>query len=276
MSDVSSAAKPVILTLSQDDLSDALSAGWRDFKTALPYSLFFGAIYALGGCFIAALLIATNAQFVVYPLATGFALVAPFVAAGTYEISRRLECGEPLSWPAILKPRHGSQELGWMALVTTFALVIWLDVALFLYLTFFGTQVLSLESLVTAIATTPSGAVFFVVGNLAGGSIAFVLFSLTAVACPMLIDRDVDAITAMITSVRAVWVNARQMLAWAILIGFLLAAATFGFFIGLAVVLPLLGHTTWHLYRKLVAPPAPGETQKILAPGPRQEIPHAA
>ncbi len=275
MSDRISAGRPAILTLSRDDLSDALSAGWRDFKAALPYSVFFGAIYALGGALIATLLFVTHVQLFVYPLATGFALVAPFVAAGTYEISRRLETGEELSWSAILTLRNGSQELGWMALVTTFALVIWLDIALFLYLLFFGTRVLNLEELITAMATTPAGALFFVVGNLAGACIAFVLFSLTAVSCPMLIDRDVDAITAMITSVQAVRINLRQMIGWAILIGFLLAAATMAFFIGFVFVLPLLGHTTWHLYRKVVAAPAPAGRQMPETAAP-QELHNAA
>ncbi|MGO9135533.1 MAG: DUF2189 domain-containing protein [Methylovirgula sp.] len=257
MSDVISAARPAILRISHDDLSNALSAGWCDFKAALPYSIFFGAVYALGGAFIAALLFATHAQLVVYPLATGFALIAPFVAAGTYQISRQLERGEPLSWRSILSLRTGSQELGWIALVTFFALLIWLDVALLLYVVFFGTEVLTLDELITAITTTPAGAMFFVVGNLIGACIAFVLFALTAVSCPMLIDRNVDAITAMITSVRAVWLNRRQMFAWAILIGFLLAAATGAFFVGLVFVLPFLGHTTWHLYRKLIIDAAP-------------------
>ncbi|MGB8276550.1 MAG: DUF2189 domain-containing protein [Methylovirgula sp.] len=275
MSDVSSAGRPAILTLSQDDLSDALSAGWGDFKAALPYSVFFGAVYALGGALIATLLFVTQLQVVVYPLATGFALIAPFAAAGTYEISRRLERGEKLSWSVILIVRNGSQELGWMGLVTTFALVIWLDVALFLYVMFFGTHVLSLEQLITAMATTPAGALFFVVGNLAGACIAFVLFSLTAVSCPMLIDRDVDAITAMIASVRAVWINARLMFAWAILIGFLLAVATMAFLVGLVFVLPFLGHTTWHLYRKLVAAPGPAGPQ-MPETGAPQELHHAA
>jgi uncharacterized membrane protein len=275
MSDGNTAERPTILLLSQADLNDALSAGWRDFKAALPYSLFFGAIYAVGGALIAALLFMTQAQVVVYPLATGFALIAPFVAAGTYTISRRLERGEALSWSTVLILPRGSQELGWMALVTMFALLLWVDVALFLYLVFFGVHVLSLEDLITAIATTPAGAVFFVMGNVAGACIAFATFSLAAVSCPMLIDRDVDAITAMITSVRAVRANLRQMITWAILIGFLLVAATMTFFAGFVFVLPLLGHTTWHLYRKLVAAPAP-EEQKMAAVTEPAELPHAA
>ncbi len=267
MSDEGSAARPIIAKMSREDLTEALSAGWRDLKAALPYSLFFGAIYALGGALLAALLFATNVHIAVYPLATGFALIAPFVAAGTYQISRRLERGEPLSWGAILALHNGSQELGWMALLTLFALVIWLDIALILYLLFFGGHVLTLDELMTAIATTPAGALFFVVGNLAGACIALTLFALTAISCPMLIDRDVDAITAIITSVETVRKNASQMLAWAILIAFLLAVSILCFFVGLIVVLPLLGHTTWHLYRKLVSFPVPGEQRVSAAAG---------
>jgi len=275
MPEVHSAGRPAILTISRDDLSDALSAGWRDFKAALPYSLFFGAIYALGGLLIATLLLVTCAQLAVYPLATGFALIAPFIAAGTYEISRRLERKEALSWSTVLIMRQGLQELGWMALVTIFALVIWLDVALLIYVIFFGARVLNLAELITAIATTPSGVAFFVIGNLVGACIASTLFALMAVSCPMLIDRDVDAITAMITSVRAVRANPRPMMSWAILIAFLLAASTIGFFVGLAVVLPLLGHTSWHLYRKVVAAPAASEPRKAEVGAP-QELYRAA
>jgi uncharacterized membrane protein len=275
MSEVRSAARPTISTLSQDDLRDALAAAWCDFKTALPYSAFFGAIYALGGAVIAALLFTTHQQFIIYPLAIGFALIAPFAAAGTYAISRRLERGEALSWSAILTLPRGSQELGWIALVTAFALILWIDAVLFLYLMFFGTHVLNLEDLVTAMLTTPAGALFFAMGNLAGACIAFILFSITAVSCPMLIDRDIDAMTAMGASVRAVWTNARKMIAWAILIGFLLIATTLTVFIGLVVVLPLLGHTTWHLYRKLVVEPD-AVRQQVTETHPPRELPRAA
>jgi len=267
MSDVSSAVRPVIAIMTPEDLSGSLAAGWRDLKAALPYSLFFGAIYALGGALLAALLFATSLYVAIYPLATGFALIAPFVAAGTYRISRRLERKEDLSWKSVLMLTNGSQELGWMALVTMFALVIWLDIALILYLEFFGGHVLSFDELITAIATTPAGAIFFLVGNVAGACIALTLFALTAISCPMLVDRDVDAITAMITSVEAVRKNARQMIAWAILIAFLLATSILCFFVGLVVVLPLLGHTTWHLYRKLVTFPVPDEQRAAVPAG---------
>jgi uncharacterized membrane protein len=247
---------PIIINdLSKDVVSEVLSLGWRDFKAAPAYGLFFGLIYAVGGWFIIALFYATQLNYVVYPLITGFALIAPFVAAGTYEVSRRLEKGEPLSWPNVLGSIVGprGRELGWMALVTTFALIIWFDFAVFIYLMFFGLKVPTLSDLPQIIFNTPQGAVFLVIGNLTGAAIAFFVFSITVTSCPMLMDRDVDFVTAMITSVKTVYRNPKQMIAWAAMIGFMLAVSGATFFVALPVILPLLGHASWHMYRKAIS-----------------------
>lgn len=245
----------VINTITQDDVSAAVSAGWSDFKRAPGYGLFIGLIYAAAGWFLLTLFYATSVHYVIYPLVTGFALIAPFVAAGTYEVSRRLERGEPLSWSAVLGSILGERgrELGWMALVTTFTLIIWFDFAVFLYVMFFGLKVPTLADLPRIIFDTPNGAVFFVIGNVTGAAIAFFVFSITAISCPMLMDREVDFVTAMITSVKAVHKNLRPMISWAALIAFLLALCISTFFLAMPVILPFLGHASWHIYRKSVS-----------------------
>lgn len=245
----------VINRITQHDLSDALSLGWKDFKAAPVYGLFFGFIYAAGGWMLMALFYATSLQYVIYPIATGFALIAPFVAAGTYEVSRRLERNEPLNWGAVLGAifNERGRELGWMALVTTFTLIIWFDFAVFLYVMFFGLKVPGASELPRLIFDTPSGAIFFVIGNLTGAVIAFFVFSITAVSCPMMIDREVDFVTAMIASVKSVHANPKVMISWAAMIAFLLALCLSTFLLAMPVVLPFLGHATWHVYRKVIA-----------------------
>jgi uncharacterized membrane protein len=236
------------------DVMDCIAKGVRDFGRAPLYGLFFGAIYAIGGLAIVWVAYAMDYPYLVYPFIMGFALFAPFGAAGTYEISRRLESGEPLSWPVVLGAVWGrvGKELGWLGLVSLFTLIIWLDLAVFVFLMFYGANVPSVNELFSNTLTTPYGILFLLVGNGLGAIIALIVFSITAISPPLVVDRDVDFVTAMTTSVRAVMVNPRPMLAWAIVIGADLAIAFVTLFIALLVIFPVLGHTTWHLYRRLV------------------------
>lgn len=253
-----SAARPrphfTIAQLQRDDLIDALGRGWRDFKAHPAYGLFFGGIYGGGGLFILALVFQFDAPYVAYPLIAGFALIAPFVAAGTYEVSRRCERHDDLTWALVLGAiwQRGGKELGWMALVSVFALIIWVDFAVFLFLMFFGLHIPTFNELITLLLTTQQGLIFIAVGNSVGAVIAVFVFSITVVSFPLLADKDVDFITAMITSVRCVRKNKTHMAAWAVLIGLLLCFSILSCFIGLFVTLPVLGHASWHLYRKLI------------------------
>jgi len=248
---------PVIRTISMQDIAESLAAGLRDFQAAPAYGLFFGAIYALGGIAIVLSVVWLGIGYLAYPLAAGFALIGPFVAVGLYEVSRRRELGLPLSWGAVLGAvlQQGQREMGWMAFVTLFIFIIWmyqvrLLLALFLGFSAFGT----LTQFINMLLTTPEGLLFLAVGNVVGAILALVLFSLTVVSFPLLLDRDVDFITAMITSVRAVVMNPVPMLAWGIIVAIDLIFSAVPSFLGLIITLPVIGHATWHLYRRVVAP----------------------
>lgn len=243
-----------IRELKRDDLIECLMQGWRDFVAAPQYGLFFGGLYALGGLFIVAAFSALHLPYVGYPLAMGFALIVPFVAAGTYEVSRMLDRREPLSWNAVFGAvwARSGKDLGWMALVTVFALIIWVDFAIFLFLMFYGLHMPTVQELFIAVLSTGRGVLFAIVGNIAGAIIATFVFSITVVSFPMLVDRDVDFVTAMLTSIRCVLKNPAQMIAWALLIALFLIISMLAGFVGLFVTLPVLGHASWRLYRKLV------------------------
>jgi len=247
--------KPAVNKLQYDDITKAMRSGLRDFASAPQYGLVFGLAYAMASWVLLYLLNTLEINYYVYPMATGFALLAPFVASGLYEVSHRMAEGEKLSWGAVIKSTRtaGGKDLSWMAVVTTFAYIIWLDIAVALYVIFFGMKPLAFTELVTAIMTTPSGMLFFLVGNFAGAVLAFIVFSLTVVSLPLLFDKHVDFVTAMITSVKVVLENPKPMFLWGAIIGVLFAISILSLFLALIVVLPVLGHTTWHLYKRAVS-----------------------
>ncbi len=254
--------EPVVRRISRQDVVEALAAGLRDFQARPLYGLAFGLFYALGGLLIAACLSVLDASYLIYPLIVGFAMLGPFVASGLYEVSRRRETGAPLSFPVVLTAiwDQRRKELSWMAFVALFFVIIWLYqvrllLALFLGFRGFG----SLQEFVSVITTTPEGLLFLAVGHVVGAVLSLIAFSISVVSFPLLVDREVDFITAIITSVRAVATNPAPMLGWAICVVALLIAGAAPMFLGLIVILPVLGHTTWHLFRRVVEPlPAAG------------------
>jgi len=248
-------AEPIVRAITLADVNAAWAQGIRDFRNAPVYGLAFGGLYAAGGIIIVACVTALGVGYLAYPLAAGFALIGPFAAVGLYEVSRRQEAGLALTWPAVLGAlfEQRNRQLAWMGFVTLLFFVIWMYLAQLLVALFLGTRSFAtLHDFLVALTTTPEGLVFLFLGNAVGALLAIVLFSITFVSFPLLLDRDLDAVTAMITSVRAVLASPGAAIGWAITIVLLLILAALPFFLGLVVALPVLGHATWHLYRKIV------------------------
>jgi len=251
---------PSTRRLRVNELVNVMAAGIRDFRAAPQYGLFLGALYAAAGWLIIALLWYFDLPYLGYPLAMGFALIAPFAAVGFYAVSEHLEHSRPLTWSSVLSAVRSAagRDLRWMALVTGFALVLWMDIAAFLFFGFVGLKGFD-SNFVQTLFTTPSGLVFLLVGNLAGALLAFAVFSISVISFPMLYERDVDFVTAMVTSVRLVIANPMTMIIWCVIIGVLTGISLLSIFLGLIVVLPIVGHATWHLYKCAVSPPRENE-----------------
>lgn len=247
---------PVVRRITRVDIAEALGAGLRDFQAKPFFGLFFGTLYAAGGIAILLSVTALDMTYLAYPLASGFALIGPFVAVGLYEVSRRRENGAPITFGTLWKAVRARSEVGWMAFVTLFIFIIWMyQVRLLMALSFgLNASFSTLPQFLTAILTTREGLFFLGIGNMIGAALSLILFSLTVVSFPLLLDRDVDFVTAMITSVRSVVMSPGPMIGWAFVVVILMMISALPFFLGLIVTLPILGHATWHLYRRLVEP----------------------
>lgn len=250
-------AAPIVNAITFADVRAVLGQGLADLKRAPAYGVFVGAVYAAGGMVVYVLAARLGVFYLSYPLAAGFALMGPFFAIALYEVSRRLETRQPLSVRSVfgVVTGPGSHSLGWMPMLNLFAFFIWVDVAAALYLGFFGLRRFDLVALLTEVLTTPHGLIFLVAGNLVGAIFAVLIFSTTVVAYPLLLDRDTDFITAIATSVKCVRTNPVPMLAYGMIVGVLTFLAIVPAMLGLIVVLPVLGHATWHLYRRVVSWP---------------------
>lgn len=255
---ISGKVDPVVRRVGIADIAEALAAGLRDFQAYPLYGLMLGGLYAAGGTAIVLCLTAFGLVYFAYPLAAGFALIGPFVAIGLYEISRRRENGEPVSIGAVWSAVRARSEIGWMAFVTLFVFVVWMYQVRLLIALLLGLNAsfASFGEFINIVLTTREGLLFLAIGNLEGAALSLILFALTVVSFPLLLDREVDFVTAMVTSVRAVVASPLPMVGWAALIALLLIVSAIPWFLGLLVTLPVLGHATWHLYRRIVAPAA--------------------
>ena len=248
---------PQIRELTLDDVRASLRDGWDDFKAHPGYGLFFGGIYMLGGLLILGFLTRIGSPWMIIPLAIGFPLLGPFVAVGLYEVSRRRRMGEPVMPKAVLAQVFYQRErqLGWMAFVVMFIFWIWVYQVRLLFALFLGFKSFSSwDRFVEIVLSTPEGWGFLIVGTIVGAFLATVLFSTTVIALPMLAEREVDFVTAMITSIATVVKNPLPMLVFGFVVGLATLVALLPAFVGLLLVLPIMGHATWHLYRRATSP----------------------
>lgn len=249
---------PQIRAVSFEDVKASLAAGWADFRAQPGFGLFFGAIYMIGGLLILAFLTRIGSPWMIIPLAIGFPLLGPFVAVGLYEVSRRRQAGEPVTRKGVLAEvfRQRERQFGWMAFVVMFVFWIWIYQVRLLLALFLGFKSFSSwDAFVQVVLSTPEGWGFLGVGTVVGAFLATVLFSTTVMALPMLAEREVDFVTAMITSISTVVKNPAPMLGFGFIVGLTTLVALLPAFAGLLIALPVLGHATWHLYQRASSEP---------------------
>lgn len=237
------------------DLRAALAAGWGDFRAHPVFGLFFGSIYVVAGMFLYFALFTRGEVAWLVPAAAGFPLLAPFAAVGLYEVSRRREAGLPMSWRSIIGALRGrgDEQILSMGVIVFVAFGFWIMLAHGIFAIFLAESGLGSESL--DLFRTGAGIMMLVVGSIVGALMALAFYSITVISLPMLVDREVDFLTAIIASLATVRSNTFVLLAWAVFIAVSLFAAMLPLFLGLLVVLPVLGHATWHLYRRSVGTP---------------------
>jgi len=227
-----------------------LAAGWRDFRANPAQSAFYGACFALMGWLIA--LTFRHAYAYVSALTTGFFLVGPFLAIGLYALSRRRARGEPaLLAPTLDAWRPNFGAVGVFALVLIVILLVWARASLVVFALFYTREMPSLEGFLGQVVSLQNPE-FLVAYLVVGGIFATLVFAISVVSVPMMLDRDADGVTAVLTSVRAFGDNLGAMAVWGVLIIAVVAAGFALWFVGLVVAVPVIGHATWHAYRAIV------------------------
>jgi uncharacterized membrane protein len=250
-----SPARLSIRTIGPADLMDVLAKGLDDFKAKPSHILLLVAIYPVIGLFAARIAAGYDVLPFVFPLVSGFALIGPLAAIGLYEMSRRREAGLDPTWQDAFEIFR-SPALG-SIMVHSFILgalyFAWLAAAQLIYWATFGSVMpVSIPEFARQVFTTPAGWTLIIVGCGVGFIFAAVVLAVSAFSFPLLLDRNVGALTAVQTSVRVSLANPVTMLLWGFIVAGLLAIGSVPLFVGLAVVMPVLGHATWHLYRKAV------------------------
>ncbi len=248
-------ALPAVRKITFADLNTALAEGWADFAARPSHVFFLAVIYPILGLILARASFGYDMLPLLFPLAAGFALLGPIAALGFYEMSRRRERGLDTSWWRVFELVRS--EARWSILALSALLLVifvaWIFTAETLFRDIFGIwRVTSLSTFVHQVFETPEGKRLMIIGNALGACFALAAFAISVVSFPLVLDRNLSAPAAVITSVKAVLKNPVVMLTWAAFIALGLFVASLPFLLGLIVVLPVLGHASWHLYRKTV------------------------
>lgn len=245
---------PEVRDVSGVDVVQVLRAGWLDFRRAPAFGIVFSMVYVLGGLVLYQVFAAAGEEWWLLPFVLGFPLLAPFAAIGLFEVSRRIEAAEPLIWREVLGVvfAQKDRQIPSMAMVILLMFMFWVFVAHTTFALFMGLSALTNITSSPGVILEGNGPLMLLIGTLIGGGFALALFSFTVVGLPLLLEYEVDFITAIITSVGAVTKNPKTLLLWGALIAVTLFVGMLPMFLGLFIALPVLGHASWHMYRHLM------------------------
>lgn len=248
---------PAVRRIDLSDIQVALRKGWDDFRAMPTHVIFLCIIYPVAGALMVRAATGLEMVPLLYPIAAGFALVGPFAAIGLYELSRRREQRLDVTWSHAFDIVHSPSFWPICALGAVLVAIfcIWVALAQALFTTAFGeTTAFTPSGFLSAVLTTPQGHWLILTGNIVGFGLSILAFAMSVIAFPLLLDRNVGFATAVLTSLRAVALNPIPMAAWGAIVAAALVLGALPLLCGLAIVLPVLGHTTWHLYRRVVKP----------------------
>jgi len=238
-----------------DDIKASLAAGLRDFTSAPIFGLFFASFYVSVGLVMSWITVSTGQTFWLILAALGFPLIGAFAALGLYEISRRRMEGEPLDFGQIVglvwSQKNG--QLPWLAVVIVVVFLFWFFLGHMIFALFLGLSPMTNVSTSLEVFLTPSGLMMLAFGSAVGAVFATIVFSMSVLGIPMLLDRDVDFMTALTRSMGAVMERPIVYLLWGAFIGIVTLLAMIPALLGLFLVLPVLGHATWHLYKRVTS-----------------------
>jgi uncharacterized membrane protein len=239
-----------------------LGEGWKDLTRAYPTSLAYGAVLVALSYALTFSLFVFDLVYLILPITGGFMMLAPLLAVGLYDVSRRLAAGEAVSLGSVaIAWQRNALPIGAMGAVLLILHLFWIRVAMLLYALFFVDSNPTWTTFLENMLFSPQSLPFLALGTLLGGVLAAIVFAISAVSIPMMLDRDAGLFTALATSLAVVKINWRAMTLWAALIVAFTGFGIVPFYFGLAIALPLVGHATWHAYKDMVIWPAAAQAK---------------